>query len=246
MSTTFTVDGITGAIIIALVICAVYVLVTKRSSWSFPKVGVSNKKQTSESQNVSSEKNKEGGKGEEGWFMKYLWSIVLAVVGAGIFWKLYTPGLRFSQLGDWSWNNWLWLLAFWGVLVVLIALNKELLGAWAKTLQSTAVVAIFLMFLGVPAGLWVRDIFLPIVICPDASALEKSSCLLNVKMAVLKPSPKEDGLEGKRLCTLSGNDDVEFEYVVNSGGTFWLFRAKKETVLMTYRLMDSCPMGRRL
>ncbi|MEK7515803.1 MAG: hypothetical protein AAB555_02650 [Patescibacteria group bacterium] len=95
-------------------------------------------------------------------FKKYnVWTIVLAVVGAGIFWKLYKPGLRFSQLGDWSWENWLWLLAFWGVLTALIAFNEKSLGSWAKTLQSTVAAAMFIMFLGIPSWFWVAGIFSP-------------------------------------------------------------------------------------
>ncbi|MFA5998010.1 MAG: hypothetical protein WC814_01295 [Candidatus Paceibacterota bacterium] len=81
-------------------------------------------------------------------------SILLFLVGVGIFWGLYTPGLRFSQMGDWSWDHWLWLLALWGIVIALIALNAEALGAAAKTLQTIAAVAMLLLFLGIPIWNW--------------------------------------------------------------------------------------------
>ena len=175
-------------------------------------------------------------------FKKYhVWSIVLAVVGAGIFWKLYKPGLRFSQLGDWSWENWLWLLAFWGVLVVLIALNKKSLGSWAKTLQSAVAVAMFLMFLGVPAGLWVRDIFLPAVVCPDVSAHETRSCNINTSWSTWFKAAEGPAVDGMQVCSTPGGKS---EREVMNGTAFFRYKADEGRLVKAYRLFPAnqkCP-----
>ena len=79
------------------------------------------------------------------------WNVILTIVGAGVFWKLYTHGLTLSQVGDWSLAHWVSLGVFFGILFILIALNSQALGKAANVLRWMLVVALVMMFAGFPA-----------------------------------------------------------------------------------------------
>jgi len=214
-------DGLLGAIILVLALCMIYVLATRKSSWNFlPKTGISI---------------------PDDWEKKYgKW--LLALAGAAVFyWGLYTPGLRFSEVGSWSWDNWLWLLAFGGTVFALIKLCEKSLGPMAGTLQSTLIVVLFLMFLGIPAGLWIRDAFLPTIICPDVSAHQTRGCLLNTAWSSWIKIADGPAANGMQVCASPGG---EFERTERKGTTFWRFRADEGRLKKAYRLFpptQECP-----
>jgi hypothetical protein len=172
----------------------------------------------------------------------YRTSILLALTGAAVFyWGLYTPGLRLSQVGDWSWDRWLWLLVFWGIITTLIALNAKALGTMAKTLQTTAMVAMFLLFLGIPAGFWVRDLFLPTIICPDVSAHQTRSCNINTAWSTWIKAAEGPAVDGMQICATPGG---QFERTDANGTTFYRFKTDEGRLVKAYRLFPAntaCP-----
>ena len=183
--------------------------------------------------------------GEEGWFAEYkqyLWTILLMLAGAAVFyWGLYTPGLRLSGVGDWSWEHWLALPAFGGIVFALIKMHASALGTMAGTLQSALVGAMFLLFIGIPAGIWVKDIFLPQVICKDVSAHETRSCTLNTAWSTLIKFAEGPENNGMQLCFTPGG---KFERTDVNGTTFWRFKADDGRLVKAYRLFppnQKCP-----
>ena len=218
---TFTANGLPGAFIIALVVCVVYLIATKKSSWSLPglpKTGVSADD------------------------LKRYVPWLLALAGIAVFyWGLYTPGLRLSQVGDWSSDHWLWLLIFWGIIAAIIALNAKALGTMAKTLQTTAMVAMFLLFLGIPAGFWVRDLFLPTIICPDVSAHQTRSCNINTAWSTWIKAAEGPAVDGMQICATPGG---QFERTDANGTTFYRFKTDGGRLVKAYRLFPAntaCP-----
>ena len=173
---------------------------------------------------------------------KYFWSALFALAGVAVFiWGLYTPGLRLPQVGDWSWNHWLWLLAFWGIVAALIALNAETLGTATKRLQEVLVAAMFLLFIGIPAGFWVRDIFLPQVICPDVSAHETRSCVLNTAWSSWVKIGDGPVSNGMQMCSTPVSPSERIDV---NGTTFWRFKADEGRLVKAYRLFppnEACP-----
>lgn len=103
------------------------------------------------------------GPAEKSWFVKYQLSIALILAGAAIFfWGLYTPGLKLRQVGDWSWDNWFWLLVFGGILIALSRLNAKALGELAKKLETGTIIALLLLFFGFPMWFGIMDFFSPL------------------------------------------------------------------------------------
>lgn len=93
-------------------------------------------------------------KGQVPWFMKYLWSILIAIVGVGLaIWGFVTQA-RPADVGSWSWQYWFPLLVIWGTLAALIALNKEVLGAASKTLQMVLAVGMTVALVILPVWSW--------------------------------------------------------------------------------------------
>lgn len=168
-------------------------------------------------------------------------SALLVIAGAGIFWGLYTPGLRLSQVGDWSWDHSILLLALWGVIIGLIALNAKALGATAKTLQKALMGVMLMLFIGIPAGFWVRDAFLPQVICKDVSAHETRSCFLNTAWSSWIKFAEGPENNGMQICFTPGG---QFERTDVNGTTFWRFKAHEGRLVKAYRLFPAdmkCP-----
>jgi len=95
---------------------------------------------------------------EQGWLMKNLWTILLILIGSAIFyWKLYTPGLQLSQVGNWSRGHWLWLGIFFGILFIIVAINAKWLGTTVKTLRTLMIGALLLLFIILPAWFGIVD-----------------------------------------------------------------------------------------
>lgn len=188
---------------------------------------------------VTTSKSKTG-EGFE-WFKSNLVAALLVIAGAGIFWGLYTPGLRLSQVGDWSWDHSILLLALWGVIIGLIALNAKALGATAKTLQKVLTGVMLMLFIGIPAGFWVRDAFLPQVICKDVSAHETRSCFLNTAWSSWIKFAEGPENNGMQICFTPGG---QFERTDVNGTTFWRFKAHEGRLVKAYRLFPAdvkCP-----
>jgi len=175
-------------------------------------------------------------------FEEYFWTIALALAAAAVFyWSLYTPRLRFSQVGGWAWDRWLWVLVFGAIVFLLIKLNEKALGTMAGTLQSALVGAMFLLFIGIPVGIWVKDLFLPQVICKDVSAHETRSCTLNTAWSSWVKFAEGPENNGMRLCLTPGGT---FERTDINGTTFWRFKADEGRLIKSYRLMpgdQKCP-----
>lgn len=112
-------------------------------------IAVKSRKQVNESSAVP-QKEENG----NGWFTKYLWSIVISLVGVTVFfWSLYAPELRPSQMGELGSRYWLQILMLWGTLAILIRLNAE--KDLAKTLQGVLAVGAFLLLIGFPTWSWI-------------------------------------------------------------------------------------------
>lgn len=103
-----------------------------------------------------------GPENESSWYIKHWASIVLVFAGAAIFfWGLYTPGLELKQVGGWSWNHWLPLLFFSGILITLSRLNAKALGDLAKKLETGTIAAGLILFIGFPVWFGIVDFFSP-------------------------------------------------------------------------------------
>lgn len=209
-----TVNGLAGSLLVVLAICAIYMIVTKKASWSLPDIG---------SPTIPDNWKKICGNG------------LLALAAAAVFyWSLYTPGLRFSQVGSWSWGHWLWLLLLWSILVALVAVNAKALGTWAAALQSVMAAALFLLFIGVPAGIWIKDLFLPVIHCPDGSASVNRSCRVNTACSSwIQPEPGTPN--GMWLCF---NGAVKPDSMIANGRSLYRFCAYEGTASVTYRFKD--------
>ena len=177
----------------------------------------------------------------KGWFVEYLWSILLVLGGAILIYWASKTQVQPGDVGSWGWNHLLPLLIFWGISAALIALNAKALGVAAKTLQWVLAGGMLMLFIVFPIGSWVRELSLPKVTCPDASAASTLSCVINTSWtAPLKPA-SEPGLVGKHLCSTPEKPAIESERIVNKGGAFWIFRAAEGHVLLRYRFMNECP-----
>ena len=111
-------------------------------------IAVKSRKQVNESSAVPQKEEN-----ENGWFTKYLWSIVISIVGVTVFfWSLYAPELRPSQMGELGSRYWLQILMLWGTIAILIRLNAE--KELAKTLQGVLAIAALMLLVAFPT--WSR------------------------------------------------------------------------------------------
>ncbi len=167
-------------------------------------------------------------------------STLLALAGVAIFfWSLYTPGPRLADVGNWGWDHWLPLLLLWGVLAALIALNAE--KTVAKTLQKLVAAVMLMLSVGIPAGFWVRDAFLPQIICRDVSAHETRSCNLNTAWSTWIKAAEGPSVDGMQVCVTPGG---KFEREVMNGTAFFRFKADEGRLVKAYRLFPAdvkCP-----
>jgi len=178
-------------------------------------------------------KNKWRKKAEENF-----WTILLALAGVAIFfWKIYTPGLEPAKIGGWSWSNWLWILAFCSIVIALARINAQALGAAATALQVAVVIAIFVLFIGFPAVFAVKDWSLPQVTCPDVSAYQTRSCVLNTKWSSWIGAAEGAAANGMQICFTPG---IEFERQDVNGTVSFRFKTKEGRSVVAYRL---CPGG---
>ena len=82
---------------------------------------------------------------------KIEWSIALALADTIVFfWKIYTPGLHLTQVGDWSMDHWISLGVFFGILFTIVALNAQVLGKAANVLRWMLAGTLFMLFIGFP------------------------------------------------------------------------------------------------
>lgn len=84
------------------------------------------------------EQNGEQKKKKEKWYIKYLWTILLAtalivVLFFGVFGALLTNP-SFADIGTLVRGHWFWFIVSWGILAVIIAINAK--GKTASTLQT--------------------------------------------------------------------------------------------------------------
>lgn len=178
----------------------------------------------------------------KGEFSSRIWTILLVVIGAAVFfWGLYTPGLRLWQVGDWSWDHWISLPAFCGIVFALIKMHKDALGTMAKPFESTLGLVVFSLFIGIPAVIWVRDAFLPQVICRDLSSREPRSCVLNTAWSSWIKAEEGPAVDGMRVCSTPGGKS---ERIVVNGTSFFRYKADEGTLIKMYRLFPGdkkCP-----
>ncbi|MDE1925380.1 MAG: hypothetical protein KGH79_04380 [Patescibacteria group bacterium] len=92
----------------------------------------------------------------------FWWSIVLVLTGLAIaYWGMYSPIIEtpsVTSVGSWSWAHSLPLLAFWGVLALLIKLNAK---EAAKTLQWVLAVVVCMLLFGFPTLSRLKGSFSP-------------------------------------------------------------------------------------
>lgn len=209
-------EGIVGSVVLVAIFWVAYLIATKKSSW-----------------NLLPEKGMEI---PENWKEKYgMWLLVVA--GAAVFfWGLYTPELRLSQVGSWSWNHWLSLSAFLGIIFVLIALNAKALGATAKPLGSMLTGVAFMLFIGFPVWFGVRDAVLPSRLCPNGSANEIRECKVNTAWPYW--------IEGDTGTTpgflLCFDGPVEPDSAIMNGRSVYRFRAYEGESLVSYKFKEKC------
>lgn len=148
MNTTFlTVVGIVvGAIVLIPLIIALvlgYFVASKSRSRKMAEEQASlNKKTGASDETPATTASKRSGSNDEKWYIKYVWSILVIVVGAWlVYWGFQNTQIRPADAGSWSWAHWLPLLIIWGILSVLIALNRKVLGDAAKVLQTVLAIA---------------------------------------------------------------------------------------------------------
>ena len=171
------------------------------------------------------------------WFKQYAWTIGLVFAGAAVFyWGLYTPGLRLSEVRSWSWNHWLWLLAFCVIAVALAKLNEKSWGKVAGVLESGAIAAPFVLFFGFPVLFWVADLFVSQTVCPKLSADFERSCTVNTA-GTYWFDPEAGMPHGKEFCFTGA---VTSERRVVNGYTQFRFVSPEGTTTALYRAMDKC------
>lgn len=190
---------------------------------------------------------KDASKGEEKWYSqytKYSWTIGLVLAGAAIFyWELYTPGLRPRQVGSWSWEHWLWILAFLGIAIALIKLNEKALGTLAKTMESAAVAAPLVLFLGFPVWFGIVDAFLPTRVCKDGNMSGNTVCNLNTAWSTKFRAAEGRAADGANLC-YSPSSLVEHDYIVVNGTSFYSLRSKEGEIEAKYIFKKLPPDGK--
>ena len=76
-------------------------------------------------------------------------------------------------------SYWLWIFIVGIIAWVYLSFIQKENETLAKTLKATVGGVVLILFVVVPAGFWVRDAFLPQVICKDVSAHETRNCVLN-------------------------------------------------------------------
>lgn len=91
---------------------------------------------------------------EKRWFAKYLWSILIFLIGAGVvLWGIKNP-VSLADTAGWR-EFWFSLLVFWGVLATLIALNAE--KKVAGTLQWILAGVMVLILIIIAVAWWKGD-----------------------------------------------------------------------------------------
>ncbi len=123
--------------------------------------------------------------------------------------------------------------------------SKSMVGkgfGWFKSNLVTALfVVVLMLFVVVPAGFWVRDAFLPQVICKDVSAHETRNCVLNTAWSTWVKAAEGPTVDGMQVCATPGGQS---ERVVMNGTAFFRFKADEGRLVKAYRLFppnEACP-----
>ena len=183
------------------------------------------------------------------WFTKYSWSILLALLGVVIFfWKIHTPGLETSQIGSWAWSDdwrWIWILIFFGILFVLIAINEAALGKAAGILRNVLAGTMIMILVVLPIWGWLTEVGTPhsakAAVCPDYSAHETRGCTIGTDWSNWIKPVEGPEINGMQLCFTRGG---QFERKNENGTTFFRFKMDKGSITKSYRLCsnsEKCP-----
>jgi len=207
------IDGIFGAVIVALVLWAAYALATRKFSWSLSGATVPG-------------------------VLKPSWSAATVFIGGGLAVWAFLAQPRPADVGSTSWDYWLTLLIIWGTLSALVALNATALGAASKVLQTVLAAAVLAVLVGIPSWYGVRDAFLPTKVCPDASEYEVRSCLLNTAWSAWIKAAEGPAVDGMFLWK---SDGVDEEHMTRNGTTWFRYRAMEGEIVMKYRLSHTKP-----
>ncbi len=164
---------------------------------------------------------------------------LLVIAGAVLVYWGFNTQVRPADMGSWGREHWFPILILWGVLAALIALNAE--KTVAKTLQKLVAAVMLMLSVGIPAGFWVRDAFLPQIICRDVSAHETRSCNLNTAWSTWIKAAEGPSVDGMQVCVTPGG---KFEREVMNGTAFFRFKADEGRLVKAYRLFPAdvkCP-----
>lgn len=191
--------------------------------------------------------------GGQQWFMKYLWTIVLAVMGLVVFFQgVYLSEWKspsFTAVGNWSWSHWLPLLVLWGIGAALLALNKKVLVTAEPILQSLLMGIMAMLFLVCPVLGWFEG---PTTqrptaatvqgptrnVCQDVNAMQTSSCVITREWSNwIKPENSARDV-GKQFCF---QPKMPMERKDEGGSASWRFRIEgEEHTTLLYRLGANC------
>lgn len=113
--------------------------------------------------------------------------------------------------------------------------------AYVRKVLAGVAGVLFMLFIGIPAGFWVRDAFLPQVICKDVSAHETRSCLLNTAWSSWIKAAEGPAVDGMQVCVTPGGKS---ERKVMNGTAFFRFKADEGRLVKAYRAFPAnvkCP-----
>lgn len=181
---------------------------------------------------------------------KQRWALVLiglgiaVVVGGGLAppsrWFTRAPAM--AEVGTWSSDRWLVLVAFFGLLVAIIYLLAE--AKVAKTLVLVTIGVAVFMLLWTPFLAWVQTPSAPVTAaatlfrCPDASPNETRECRFDGRMRIANDRNYREGLH--YFCATYSGPGLTWQ----NEGNVSLLTATQGPVIATYRLIPVPPGGR--
>jgi hypothetical protein len=149
--------------------------------------------------------------------------------------KWETPSM--ANAGSWSWDHWLWILVLAGILAILIARTA---GGMANILNGFLVVAMLMIFIVAPIGGCIANYGehgkkSAEATCPDASANEMRTCMVNDKDWSHPILPAGGTPNGMYLC-YSPRAMVLCNSEVMDGTSIYRFKAREGKVEVKYWL----------
>lgn len=154
------------------------------------------------------------------WSTSAWLSILLIAIGAIVLYGLYGKSPSLTGAVGWSRENWLWVIILVGILMAIVGLNAVYLkgGAWA--LQAVLLLALFLLFIGLPVWFWLVGLFSPAQPSPPRPEVPLASKLRVAERPKLTMAP---GGESERIPVPPGmrvvmdGDDFRFYCVYRDG-----------------------------